>query len=212
MPTVFLFCAAVGGTILVVQFVLTLIGLGGEAFDLDVPDADGGVDIDFDADVDMDIGGDADLADAHVGSSWLFGVISFRTVVAALAFFGLAGLSAESAGASSLHTLLIALGAGAAAMYGVYWMMRGLYSLRSEGTARIGRAVGRHATVYTSIPGAQSGSGKIQMNLQDRTMEFLAMTSGEKLPPGAKVEVVGVITPTTVEVQPVLDHERSDDV
>ena len=211
MTTVFLICAAIGGTILVFQFVLTMIGLGGEAFDLDLPDGDADIDLDFDADV--DVGGDTDLGHhGHVGSSWLFGVISFRTMVAALAFFGLAGLTAQKAGASALNTLLIAVGAGAAAMYGVYWMMRGLYSLRSEGTARIGRAVGRHATVYVTIPGSQSGSGKIQMNLQDRTMEYLAMTSGEKLPPGAKVEVVGVITPTTVEVQPVLEPEANVDV
>ena len=32
------------------------------------------------------------------GSTWMFGVISFRTVVAALTFFGLAGLAHRSAG------------------------------------------------------------------------------------------------------------------
>jgi len=209
MTTVFVVCAAVGGTILVFQFVLTMIGLGGEAFDLDVAEID--ADVDFDAD--MDIGSDTDLGhDVHVGSSWLFGVISFRTVVSALAFFGLVGLTAQSAGASPVHTLLIAVAAGVAAMYALYWMMRGLKSLKSEGTPRIQRAVGRHGTVYVTIPGGESSAGKIQINLQNRTMEYLAMTSGEKLPPGSKVVVVGVITPTTVEVQPVLDQERSNDV
>jgi len=207
---VFVVCAAIGGTILVFQFVLTMIGLGGEAFDLDVPDGDVDVDLDFDADVDAP--SDADLGhDAHVGSSWLFGVISFRSIVAALAFFGLAGLTAQSAELSPVKTLLVAVAAGAAAMYGVYWMMRGLKSLRSEGTPRIQRAVGRHATVYVTIPGEQSGAGKIQMNVQSRTMEYLAMTSGEKLAPGSKVVVVGLITPTTVEVEPVLEPETSRD-
>ena len=211
MSTVFVICAAIGGTILVFQFILTMIGLGGEAFDLDVPDVDTDVDLDFDADV--DVGGDADLGhDAHVGSSWLFGVISFRTIVAALAFFGLAGLTAQSAGRSTIETLLIAVAAGAAAMYGVYWMMRGLKSLRAEGTPRIQRALGKHATVYIPIPAADDGVGKIQMNLQNRTMEFLAMTSGGKLPSGAKVTVVDVITPTTLRVESVLEPETTHEV
>lgn len=210
MTTVFVVCAALGATILVFQFVLTMIGLGGEAVDFDVPDVDTDVGLDFDADV--DVPSDAPLGeDVHVGSSWLFGVISFRTIVAALAFFGLGGLTAQSAGLSSLQTLLVAVGAGAAAMYGVYWMMRGLSSLRSSGTPRIRRAVGRQATVYVTIPGAERGAGKIQMNLQNQTVEYLAMTSGEELPPGSKVLVIGVITPDTVAVRPVLDPERSDD-
>jgi len=210
MTTVFVVCAAVGVTILVFQFVLTMIGLGGEAFDFDVPDVDTDVGLDFDADVDVPV--DADLGeDVHVGSSWLFGVISFRTIVAALAFFGLAGLAAQSADLSPVQTLLVAVAAGAAAMYGVYWMMRGLSSLRSSGTPRIRRAVGRHATVYVTVPGAETGTGKIQMNLQNQTMEYLAMTSGEKLPPGSKVLVTGVITSDTVAVQPVLERETSDD-
>ncbi len=210
MTTVFVVCAAVGVTILVFQFVLTMIGLGGEALDLDVPDAETGADLDFD--VGADVPGDADLGhDVHVGSSWLFGVISFRTIVAALAFFGLGGLASQSAGLSPLKTFLVAVASGAAAMYGVYWLMRGLSSLRSSGAPRVRRAVGRYATVYVTIPGAEEGTGKIQMNLQNRTMEYLAMTAGEKLPPGSKVRVVGVITSDTVAVQPVLDPERSGD-
>ncbi len=204
MTTVFVVCAAIGGTILVFQFVLTMIGLGGEALDLDLTDGD--------ADVDFDVGGSGVGHSGHVDSSWLFGVISFRTVVAALAFFGLAGLAAQQAEASKLTTLVVAVASGVVAMYAVYWVMRGLQSLQSEGTARIQRAVGKHATVYVPIPGGESGAGKIQMSLQNRTMEYLAMTSGELLSSGTKVVVVGVITPTTLEVQPVLETERNSDV
>ena len=46
---------------------------------------------------------------AHHGSTWLFGVLSFRTITAALAFFGLAGLAAQSAEASPPMVLLVAL-------------------------------------------------------------------------------------------------------
>ncbi len=126
MYTVFVICAAVGGTIMVFQFVMTLIGMGGEALDIDLS---GDVDVDVDADVDFDSGDTG----SHVDSSWLFGVISFRTVIAALAFFGLAGVAADRAEIRPFFTLLIAVGAGAAAMYAVFWMMRGLKSLKAEG-------------------------------------------------------------------------------
>ena len=207
---VFVVCATIGSTVLVFQFVLTVIGLGGEAFDLDMPDGDVDADVDLDLDFDADTG--SDIEAGHVGSSWLFGMISVRTVVAAMAFFGLGGLAARSADASPGATLLVALAAGAAAMYGVYWIMRGLKSLNSEGTPRIRKALNRYGTVYTTIPANKSGSGKIQINVQNQTMEYLAMTSGEKLSPGTKVVVVDVITPTTVAVEPALETETNPDV
>ena len=205
MTTVFLVCAAVGGTILFCQLLMTLIGLGGEALDFDLPDA-----IDGDLGGDGDLSGGAEMAD-HLDPSHVFGVLSFRTVVAALTFFGLAGLAADSAGAETGVVWAVSLGAGGAALYGVYWMMRGLYKLTAEGTVQIRRAVGKHGTVYVPIPAHESGAGKIQVNVQNRTVEYLAMTSGDKLPTGAKIVVVNVITPNTVEVEPVLEPERSDD-
>ncbi len=208
MTAVFIVCAAIGGTVLVVQFVMALIGLGGDAFDIDVS-GDVGHDFsgDFHGDMDGDFQGEThpldhlDIPDDHVSSTWLFGIISLRTVVAALAFFGLAGLWAKSTGASAPSVLLVAVAAGAAAMMGVYWMMRGMRKLQADGSVRIQRSVGRHGNVYLRIPGNRSGSGKIQFNLQNRTMEYSAITSGPELPTGAKVVVVGVVNPTTLEVQ-----------
>ena len=214
MTGVFIFCAAAGGTVLVIQFLLALVGLGGEAFDVDVPhdighdfggDFHGDVGTDFHGDGGLhgDHGGDAAAGDqaGHHGASWLFGVLSFRAIVAALAFFGLGGLAAESARASVPTTLLTAVAAAAAAVTAVYWMMRGLKELRAEGTVRIQRATGEHGTVYLTIPANGSSSGKIQLNLQNRTMEYLAVTSGPELPTGTKVVVVGVVDPTTLEVE-----------
>jgi len=204
MTGVFLVCAAVGGTVLAFQLLLTLIGFGGEALDIDMPD-------DVDVDVDLDADFDADSAVQH-GSSWFFGVLSFRTLVAAMTFFGLGGMASKSAGASDVTVLLVAAAAGIGAMYGVYFLMQSLYRLKAEGTAKIHRAVGKHATVYLRIPGHDSGTGKIQVNLQNRTMEYLAMTAGEELPTGAKVVVSDVITPNTLAVEPVLETERNNNV
>ena len=206
MTIVFAICAALGGTILVVQFVLTLIGFGADSFDIDVPDD---ASADFDVDTNLDFDADAPADASHFDSNWFFAVISFRTVVAALAFFGLAGLAAQSAGLATVPTLAIAVGAGLTAMLTVYWIMRGLMSMQAEGTAHIAGAVGRTGTVYTTIPAEAAGAGKIQLNLQGRTMEYLAMTSGKALRPGTKVVVGSVISADTLEVAPAL--EISDD-
>ncbi len=203
MTMVFLLCFAFGGTILILQFLLTLVGLAGHGIGGDVHG--GAVDIhDGSADIHD---GSADAAHAndgdavHHGTNWLFSVVSFRTVVAAFCFFGLAGLIADSAEASAPVSIAAAVSGGLAAMFGVYFLMHYFYSLKSDGTVRIWSAVGRSATVYVPVPAHKSGSGKIQINLQNRTMEYLAMTAGEHLSTGAKVVVTDVITSDTLEVQ-----------
>jgi len=228
MTAIFVFCAAVGGTIMVCQLILSIVGLAGDSTDTDVGhDFGGDLHADTGGDIHADAGPDVDAhdvagADAHTeqaalghGSSSLFAVISFRTVVAALAFFGLAGLAAdaglaaEGVDAPILPVLAIAIAAGLAAMYGVYWMMQLLYRLKSEGTVRVDHAVGLHGTVYLRIPAERSGIGKIQLNLQNRTMEYAAMTAGPELPTGATVVVVNLVSPDTLEVQGVPEPERS---
>jgi hypothetical protein len=234
VTTVFLVCAAFGGTILVLQAITTLIGLGGDSFHTDVPHD---VSTDLGGDFSGDTGGDLHLdggghfhgdtgsdasTDTHVGtadgqhhpsqghgSSHLFAVLSFRGIVAAMAFFGLGGLSADAMDLPAQTVLLIALACGAAAMYGMYWMMQLLGTLHAEGTVHLTQAVGLAATVYLQIPGARSGAGKIQVNLQNRTMEYLAVTAGDPLATGARVVVVGVVNPETVEVRP-LSHCEGD--
>ncbi len=225
MTSIFIVCAAIGGTVLVIQFLLGLFGLGGHLFDVDVPhDFAGDFHGDFAGDFHGDTGGDfhgdtggdfhgeasgdhagVDHPDAdqpgHLSSTHIFSILSLRSVVAALAFFGLAGLATQSADANPSTTLLVAVAAGAVAMTAVYWMMRGLRELRADGTVRIQRAVGQHGNVYLRVPANRSGCGKVQFNLQNRTVEYLAVTAGPELTTGAKVVVVAVVNPTTLEVQ-----------
>lgn len=207
---IYAIAAAVGGTFLLCQFVMTLLGMGGHEMSPDLPDdvphdfhfghADG---------ASHDGSHSNDSGDDHHDSSWFFRMISFRTLVAALTFFGLAGLAGSSAELPPELALVIALAAGAAAMYGVHWLMQSLYKLRADGTVRIQRAIGQAATVYLRIPPKKSGVGKVQLNLQNRTMEYEAMTSHDLLPVGAKVVVVDVLGPDTVEVEPAVEAERT---
>lgn len=199
-------CAVLGGTVLLCQFVMTLLGLDHADMPDDVPHDFGH---DFAHDAGHDAGHDGDQADHAHNSSWFFGMLTFRTVVAALTFFGLAGLAGGSAEMPALLTLVVALAAGGAAMCGVHWMMQTLYRLKSDGTARIERAVGRQGTVYLRIPAHKGGVGKVHVNVQNRTMEYEALTSQVELPVGAKVVVVNVAGPDTVEVELVPEPQRS---
>ncbi len=217
MYFVFLMCALAGGTVFILQFVLAVVGFGGDDLDMadGVPDD---LSLDVPHDMPHDVSGDHAAADAH-GSTWMFGVISFRTVVAAVTFFGLAGMTSLSAELSQPISLLIAMAAGTCAMYGVHFLMRSLYRLKHDGTARIDRTLGQRGTVYIPIPPQHSGLGKIQIRTQGRIMEYAAMTKGpEKLKTGTTVEVVSVLSPTTVDVAPVhhamaseMHDELSDD-
>jgi hypothetical protein len=191
MATFFIVCAAAGGTLLLCQVLMGLLGLGGHH------DFGGG----------HDVGAEHDLGHHEVGheheDSWYVGLLTFRTLAAAVTFFGLGGwLATTREGMGAPLALLIALAAGGGAMFLVAWLMRSLARLQSEGTARIEGSVGKTGTVYLPIPAQKAGVGKIQLNLQNRTVEYQAVTAQAQLPTGAKVVVVGVVSADTVEVAP----------
>ena len=201
MQSVFLVCAVAGSTVFVVQFVLSLIGLGAEhmdaSFDLVDHVDSGGLDH-----VHIGSAGDAHDAMHGHGSTRLFGMISFRTVVAAVAFFGLTGLALTETGLTTPIILVAACGAGFAAMYAVHYLMRQLTRLRHDGTMRIEWTVGELASVYIPIPGENSGQGKVQIKRPTGILECAAITAEtEPLATGTVVQVVGVVGPSLLEVR-----------
>ena len=87
-------------------------------------------------------------------------------------------------------------------MYGMYWSMRAVAGLASSGNERISNAVGRRGTVYIPIPAGNAGAGKVQLSMQNRIVEFQAVTDeSDRLPTGAKVEVIGVAGSDTLHVR-----------
>ncbi len=207
MSAIFMFCAVVGGTILVCQFVLTLVGFGGHGLHFGTDGTDVGHDL---GGVDHADSPDGHDAHGHHGSTWLFSVISIRTLIAATTFFGLGGLLAQSLEARPLQQLVVGLVMGGAAMVGVHKLMGLFYRLSEDGTIKIQRAVGLNGTVYVPIPANKSGSGKVHLSLQNRLMEYAAVTAnGEKLATGAKVLVVDIVGADTLEVAPIEEPAES---
>lgn len=198
---VYFWCALVGCTLLVIQIVLQVIGLGGES-DLD----HAGGDADFHVD-----GADAHLdADTHVedpahgtSGNLFFGILSFKALVSFAGIFGLTGLSLEDTDLARFHRLSLAVLAGFVAMVIVAWMMRALHRLTSSGTVVLSDALGRRASVYLRIPAAGEGRGKVTVELQERSVELSAVSDGEAIATGQIVKIVEVLPNETVRVTPV---------
>ena len=212
LSTLFLVAAVIGVTILVCQFVLALVGLGhgGGDFSHHL----GG---EFHGEAHVGGGIDGHSGDSHHdaaqhdNSGRLFAMVSFRTVIAALAFFGVTGMATLNSGLPATTSLVLALIAGAFAMYGMYRLLGLIAGMDSSGNEQIGNALGLTATVYVSIPATGKGLGKVQLSMQNRIVEYQAVTEDlEPLKTGEKVEVVAIKCDDTVEVRRVSTPIQSE--
>lgn len=184
MDTLFLVCAGVGGTLLLLQFLAGALGFAGDH-------ADAGH---------HDFGSHGAGDHDHGDGNWFLGLLTFRSVCAAVAFFGLGGLTAGYYYLPDSARLAAAALSGFAALYLVATLMKLLHRLRSDGAVRINHAVGRTGTVYLRVPANKTGPGKVTLNLQNRTVELEAFTAAAELPTGTPVRVVAVLGPSSVEV------------
>jgi len=190
METTYYICAAIGGTLIVCQFAMTLLGLGGNH---DVSGHDH-----------VEVGGHDHAGDHHGDhgddSVWFMGLLTFRTLSAAVAFFGIVGIIGQRRELEEFVTLILAVLAGFAALLLVSWLMKLMIRMNVDGTVRIEKSVGCPGTVYVSIPAANEGHGKVQVSVLNRTMEYKAVTAQHSLAPGVKIVVLRVVAPDVVEV------------
>ena len=180
MTTFFVVCAALGGGVLVVQLLLGLLGV-------------------------IDAGGEAEVGDGHDhasihGASEGLDLLSVRALSAGVAFFGVGGLTGLATPLGLFAAIPLALIAGVTAMVGTAVAMRWMLRFEDDGTVLIHGAVGATGTVYLAIPGDRQGSGKVTLTLQNRIVEYQAVTSAAPLPTGAAIMVVDVVGPDTVDV------------
>ena len=204
-------CIAIPSTLLlIVQLVLSLVGLGDHEGDLDHDGVPDGIDLDHDGIPDgIDLDGDgvpditvADLDhdglpdDGHgsftesLGSLRLF---TFRGILAFLAVWGWAVLAITRAGRPWLMGVLLGLVLGAAAMVLIALTMQMILRLQADGTVSLNNAVGSGGEVYLSVPPLRSGEGKVNVVIQDTMTECAAVTDEEApIPTGTSITVVGV--------------------
>jgi len=137
------------------------------------------------------IGLDADL-EAEIDSGDGLGIISVRSLIAFATFFGWGGVAALSAGLSTGKTFMIAFLCGFIAMIALAYMLAQIWKMQETGTVDVYNAISQEGEVYIPIPEAMKGKGKIHVNVQEKLMEFDAV-SEEKLATGMKIKVVDVL-------------------
>ncbi|HEY0972102.1 MAG TPA: hypothetical protein VGE02_14135 [Gemmatimonadales bacterium] len=171
MAAFFLACAVLGGSVLVLQLVLGLVGAG----------------------LDHDLDHPHDAADG-------FNLLTVRGLAAAAAFFGVAGRGALAAGLGVVPSTLLALAAGGVAAFATAGLMRAMRGLESDGALRLEGAIGQPARVHVRLPAEPDSPGKVILTLQDRLVELPAVSLDGELPTGTPVTVVGLAGRDTVEV------------
>ena len=187
---VYLVCAVVGGTILVLQTLLMAFGVSHG-------------DHDISHDVGHDMAHDGANGPAHEGKDLFFlKWLSLKTIVACLTFFGLAGLTAERAGLAPIVGLYVAILSGTAAIVIVGALMASLAKLQSAGNLDLENAVGLFAKVYLRVPAGRTGRGKVTLEMQGRVVEVEAVTAGPEIPTETDVKVVAVVSGEALEVTP----------
>jgi hypothetical protein len=204
IETFFTTAAVIGGAVLAFQFVMMLLGLGDHHHDISgLHHADAGSTF---HDGDFSGGHDAGMHhDAGAGShaaNWFYEIISIRTVSAGLAVFGLMGRGMLAWHYSPAGSFIAASLAGFGAMYGVYWLYKQVFRLQNSGTENIRNAIGTPAVVYIPIAPKRASAGKVTFRLQNRLVEYLAMTDEDsRLATGEKVVVTAIVSPDTVLVE-----------
>lgn len=201
LSTQIFYCVAIPSTlVLLIQTVLTFIGIGGGT---DV-DADGVDDFDPNAaDSPEGVYGDGDfddVADAQGMDS--LRIFTVRGVIAFLVVFGWMGVALDASGVSLFITVPVSFACGLAIMISLAFIFRAIMRLRSDGNTDNRNAVGTAGKVQLTIPPARSGEGKVHVMLQGSYVERNAVTDEqEAIPTGAEVIVVGVSGQTDLVVK-----------
>ncbi len=152
----FLLAVAVFSTLVfALQFVMSLLGLGGHHL----------IDIDSDND----------------GLS-LGDVFTLRNGVCFLMGFSWGGLMADSWGLGySLLDAMVGFLAGSTLVAVNMGLLVAMSRLRHDGSIQIENAIAQHATVTLSIPARRGGIGKVMVPIQGRLTEYQAVTDGDVL-------------------------------
>jgi membrane protein implicated in regulation of membrane protease activity len=145
---------------------------------------------------------DTDIAtpgDSLDGSS----LLSTKPITGFFLGFGWAGGIALEMGVSLFVATAIAFVTGLVLMVAIAFLIRAIYSMRSDGTRQINNAVGAVGTVYITLPANRAGGGQINVTVSGRLETLSALNASLKpVPSGEKVKVVGIIDTNTVIVEP----------
>ena len=172
--------AAVASVVLIVQLIRLFVGMGAS-----------------DADVDFDTDGEVD--GAQLFNLKLF---SIRGIFGFLAVGGWVALLCSSLGLEIWASALIGVAAGLVTAILIALFYKWMEHMENDGNIDIRSAVGKNGTVYIPVPGKGKGKGKVTVTMEDRIVEYDAVTEEpETISTNASVEVTAVRDETTIVVR-----------
>lgn len=193
--TQILYCVSIPSTlILLIQTVLIIMGFGDGGPDvnlsdtsgIDLPDCDCGM---CDVTDVSDVGGDI-VNPADIGAMHLF---TFQGIVTFLCVFSWASILTYMGCGLIPVALIVGFVLGAVAMFGVAKIIQLMGRLAQNGNIVARKFLGETGTVYIPIPANGKGTGKINIALGERYVEFEAVTEGaEELVSGEAVRVTDI--------------------
>lgn len=174
---VFWGCAAIGSIFMVVQLVLSLVGMG---------------------DTDTDFGGDSlDGLDASGGME----LFTVKNLINFFVGFGWGGISFSGVIAQEWLLVLVALLCGCLFVALFVFLFRQLMKIAGNSAVGAEACVGMTANVYLRIPASRSGKGKIQASIKGALREYDAVTDDEAdIHTGCQVKVLGLVNEDTLLV------------
>lgn len=164
----------------IIQTVLTFFGA----------DATDGTDADF----------DGNLVDGE-GPLQLF---SLRNLIHFLLGFSWGGLSLFSSISSPFLLIFVSIAIGILFVLVFFIVARKVAQLAQDNTFKIQSCIGMTASVYLTIPGQMSGTGKVNLSVKGSYKELDAMTSQDSIPTGNVVVITQVNGESIVIVQKML--------
>ena len=170
--------------VFIIQSVLTFIGADADA--------------DFDVDVDTSMDG-SDLSNIDGGSN----LYTLRNFVNFILGFGWSAILLQDSISSVALLILVSALIGVALVAAVMYLFKWLAGMQQSGNINLQKAAaGCEGKVYLTIPGARSGTGKVQITINGAVREYDAMTESEEpLKTGVPIRVVDCLDANTLLVE-----------
>ena len=177
-----LWCIAIASSLIfIIETVLTFIG----------------------ADVEMDMDTDFDIADGGFEGDPSMNLYTFRNLVNFLLGMSWTAILLNEQMKSKALLMLIAFAVGAAIVFAVMMMFKGLSKMQQSGNINVFEsAVGCSGKVYLTVPGERKGQGKVQININNSVRDYDALTDSEDdLKTGTSIKVTEVLDASTLLVE-----------
>lgn len=134
-------------------------------------------------------------------SSQTFELLSLQSIVGFLMGFGWGGLAGLKGAAWPWSTAVICgVICGVIMVYILAFTFRAIYALTSSGNIALGEAIGIEGEVYSNVPAAGQGFGKVKLVISSRQRLLNAITDHEQIDTNTRVRVVKVNENNTVTV------------